>query len=97
MEFEWDDGKRRINLQKHGSDFADVWELFDGWWLEQKDTRYDYGESRWNALGLIGERVYVCTFTRRNGAIRIIAARKGNIREQRTFKKALACHIGDCH
>ena len=55
------------------------------WWLEQEDMRYNYGEARWIALGLIGQRVYVCAFTRRNGSIRIISLRKGNSREQKIY------------
>jgi uncharacterized DUF497 family protein len=29
MKFEWDENKRLINLQRHGIDFADVWQIFD--------------------------------------------------------------------
>ena len=30
MEFEWDERKRLANIDKHGFDFIDVWELFAG-------------------------------------------------------------------
>ena len=85
MEFEWDEAKRQSNIEKHHVDFAQADELFQGQWLEQEDMRYNYGEARWIALGLIGQRVYVCAFTRRNGSIRIISLRKGNSREQKIY------------
>ncbi|MFN0145487.1 MAG: BrnT family toxin [Dehalococcoidia bacterium] len=30
MRFEWDEGKRRANLRKHGLDFRDAAEVFSG-------------------------------------------------------------------
>ena len=30
MSYEWDEQKRQVNLKKHGVDFIDVEELFDG-------------------------------------------------------------------
>jgi len=29
-EFEWDEDKRHVNIDKHGSDFRDAQQLFDG-------------------------------------------------------------------
>ena len=55
MEFEWDEAKRQSNIEKHHVDFAQADELFQGQWLEQEDMRYNYGEARWIALGLIGQ------------------------------------------
>ena len=45
--------KRRANLAKHGLAFAAAEGLFDDYRLERLDTRQDYGEDRWIALGLI--------------------------------------------
>jgi len=47
----WDEAKRAANLAKHGVDFA-VATGFD--WdgaLVVEDTRFDYGERRYQALG----------------------------------------------
>jgi hypothetical protein len=44
MRFAWDEAKRRANIRKHGLDFADVAEMFDGIFLARPDTREDYGE-----------------------------------------------------
>ena len=81
----WDEDKRQTNLAKHGVDLAAV-DYFDcltavSW----ADTRFDYGENREVALGLIGERIYYLAFTRRGPDIRIISLRKANSREQATW------------
>ena len=78
----WDEDKRQTNLAKHGVDFA-LMDHFD--WLTAvswADTRFDYGENREVALGLIGERIYYLAFTRRGPDTRIISLRKANTREQ---------------
>jgi len=49
------------------------------------DVRKNYGELRFNALGLIGERLYHMTFTVRNDVIRVISLRKANNREIRDY------------
>lgn len=48
MEFEWDKEKNAANIQKHGFDFADGVELFDGQlpFLVAVDEGGDYGEDR---------------------------------------------------
>ncbi len=82
---EWNEAKRRQNRDKHGVDFAGI----DGFDWETahviSDERRDYGEARWIALGLIGVRVHVATFTRRGDALRLISLRKANLRETRTW------------
>ena len=80
--WQWDEDKRQTNLAKHGVDFAAV-DYFD--WstaVRWADTRFDYGENREVALGLIGARIYYLAFTRRGHDIRIISLRKANTREQ---------------
>jgi uncharacterized DUF497 family protein len=59
MRYEWNEGKRAANLAKHGVDFCKA-EDFD--WasaIEARDQRFDYGEERWIALGMIGSRLHV--------------------------------------
>ena len=45
MEFEWDDAKRWANFAKHGLDFRDAEEVFQGISLTAEDDRRDYGEN----------------------------------------------------
>ena len=84
MAFEWDEEKRQANLVKHGVDFRQMPELFDGPTVEAVDDR-NYGETRANCLGEIEGRVFVVTITWRGADRRIISARKANAREQRTY------------
>ncbi|WP_020373482.1 BrnT family toxin [Sulfobacillus thermosulfidooxidans] len=81
----WDENKRQQNLQKHGLDFVDAALLFAGDWIEHEDTRYNYGEQRWIALGTIRGRVCLCVYTWRQGQRRIISLRKGNSCEQAAY------------
>jgi uncharacterized DUF497 family protein len=85
MAFEWDEEKRQANLVKHGVDFRQMPELFDGPTVEAVDDRFNYGETRINCLGEIEGRVFVVTITGRGADRRIISARKANAREQRTY------------
>ncbi len=41
MKFEWDEVKRTENLRKHGIDFIDIFELFEGPMLTRLDMRND--------------------------------------------------------
>ncbi len=96
MQFEWDEGKRRENLRKHGIDFIDVPEIFDGPVLTRLDTRQDYSEDRWVGIGYVHGRVLVVCFTERDEdqTIRIISARKALSHEQKAFKAEIANRLG---
>lgn len=63
MNFEWDEQKNEINLDKHGFDFADAYRVFDLPMVVDLDERSDYGEDRWIGTGLLDERVVVVVFT----------------------------------
>lgn len=90
MKFEWDEAKNRANIRKHGFDFADAPEVFQGPLLAQPDTREDYGEERWLAIGLLNDYVVALAFTpRASDVIRIISLRKADRNEREAFEKAL--------
>lgn len=87
MRFEWDEGKRAANLAKHGVDFVAV-ENFDfASALILTDDRKEYGQERRNALGLIGTRLHVLTFTWREKSVRVISLRKANAREVKSYER----------
>ena len=52
QKFEWGEGKRQINAQKHLIDFADAVDIFQGDTVTVEDDRFDYGEQRFITLGL---------------------------------------------
>jgi uncharacterized DUF497 family protein len=85
MAFEWNEEKRQANLVKHGVDFRQMPELFDGPTLEAVDHRQDYGETRINCLGEVEGRIYAVAYTWRGPNRRIISARKANARERKTY------------
>jgi len=76
MAFEWDEAKRLANIQKHGVDFAEAIEMFDGHVLENEDRRRNYGELRIRAFGEMDGRVIQVVYTLRNGRRRLISARR---------------------
>ena len=90
MEFEWDEAKRRSNLEKHGVDFVDAAQVLADAPLMLEDTRYEYGEMRCLALGELHGLLFVVAFTLRDGAFRIISARRANARERRHYETCIA-------
>ncbi len=86
MEFEWNTVKAEQNVAKHGVEFDYATKVFlDPNLIDYRDGRRDYGEDRRIALGKIGERVFLVAYTRREGILRVISARKANPREQRQY------------
>lgn len=85
MKFTWDEAKRSSNIEKHGIDFADVPPMFDGNVFTIEDQRFDYGETRYIAFGLLQFRVIVVAHTDKNGVIRIISARKATKNEEKLY------------
>lgn len=51
----------------------------------EADTREDYGEDRWNALGFLDGNLYNLTFTMRDGFIRAISLRKASRTEKKLY------------
>jgi hypothetical protein len=88
LKLTWDEAKRRATLNERGIDFADARELFAGLHFTAADRRRDYGEDRFISAGLVGGRLCIVVWTRRENARRIISMRKGNAREQKSFKAA---------
>jgi hypothetical protein len=72
----WDEKKRKFNLAKHGIDFRDAAKVFDGPLVTVEDTREDYGEPRYVALGLLEGIVVSMVYTQRGSTIRLISIRK---------------------
>ncbi len=80
MEFEWDDEKERINIQKHGLDFSTAAHVFsDDCRIEKYDHSHSDDEDRYIVIGSINGYLTVVTVSytpRSNGTvIRIISAR----------------------
>ena len=89
MNFEWDENKRRLNLIKHGVDFLEAALLLSEEPIVLEDKRRDYGEPRYLALGEMKGVLFVVAFTIREDAIRLISARRGNLRERKHYEDRL--------
>jgi hypothetical protein len=74
-----------INVKKHGFDFVDAGELFNGYTVTMEDDRFHYNEQRFFTLGTIKGRVAVVVHTERNDKIRIISMRKATKYEQKIY------------
>lgn len=88
MDFEWDMAKSDLCQISRNFDFTYVISIFiDPNLLIERDQRWDYGEERFRALGLLDEKVFVVIYTKRPTAIRIISARRANRREVRRYEE----------
>jgi uncharacterized protein len=45
------------------------------------DDRFDYGETRYRAFGMIEDQAHCMVFAERNGAMRIISLRRAHAKE----------------
>lgn len=96
MQFEWDEAKRQQNIQKHGFDFRDAWQIFNSPMLIALDERYDYGEDRWIGLGTIQTQVVIVVYTELNeNVIRIISIRKAMTHERNRYEQLLRDELGN--
>jgi|SRR4051794_16524103 hypothetical protein len=82
----WEDAKRESNLVKHGYDFADMAEVFDGRLVvTRQDIRFGYAELRYNMLAEFHERVVNVTFTPRAGKVHLISVRPASRDERKVY------------
>ena len=91
MDFEWDPGKARDNLCKHGVDFADaVIALEDENALTIEDS--GHAEPRFKTLGMgpTLNVLFVVHCERSSDCIRIISARKATRREREYYFQGLS-------
>lgn len=93
IKFEWDPKKAEANWKKHKVRFEqsrDVWK--DLFALDLADDREDYGETRFNRIGMVAGRLlvvtYVVGFENGDEIIRIVSARPAEPRERRRYHEA---------
>ena len=89
-EVEWDEDKRLANLAERNVDFRRASLIFRNPVLEAEDTREDYGEKRFRALGHVDDEYYLVAYTWRSRRRRIISAWKVDERGKRRYQAALA-------
>jgi len=88
-EITFDPAKNDANVLERGLPFSLVKDDFD--WdtaLIGEDTRSDYGERRYEALGYVGLRLHVVVYAPATNSVRVISFRKANKREVKKYGKA---------
>lgn len=94
MRYSWDKEKSRRNVELHGIAFEDAVRIFEGPTVERVDDRFDYGEPRVYAIGLVnGLEITVIYTDRRDGERRIISAWRAEPHERRYYWKNIE---GEC-
>lgn len=88
--FTWDRAKSRRNLAVHGVAFEDAIRIFEGTTLERLDDRFEYGEDRIYAIGLVsGIEITVIYTELKEGERRIISAWKAERHERKAYWQSL--------
>jgi len=86
--FEWDEKKAKINIDKHGVSFEEATSVFqDESSLTRKDTTHSIDEERFIDIGLSSKgRILVVAYTERGNNIRIISSRKATPTERKAYE-----------
>lgn len=90
MRFVWDLRKEVANIEKHGIAFGDAVRVFEGRTIDRIDDRFDYGEVRRIAVGVVSGLFISVVYTMRDDACRIISARRSTRHERQAWQR------GDC-
>jgi uncharacterized DUF497 family protein len=84
--FDWDDAKAASNFAKHGVRFEFAIGAFvDVMRVDLDAFRSADAEARRKVIGMIDGRLFTVVYTRRQGMIRIISARRSNAKENRAY------------
>ena len=75
MNFEWNENKNRVNIEKHGVSFMDAQKAFlDPKRIVAKDLKHSEEEQRFICIGEVNDGIATVRFTYREGKIRIFGA-----------------------
>jgi|JI10StandDraft_1071094.scaffolds.fasta_scaffold178955_5 uncharacterized DUF497 family protein len=91
MQFELDPDKDQINQQKHGVPLDMGIDVFAGPFVEEEDSRVDYGETRFAATGpaaSLDDRICVVVYTWRGACRRLISFRKAIEKEIAKYRQS---------
>jgi len=86
MRFTWRPEKNRSNVRRHGIAFQDAIRIFEGPTVERVDDRFDYGETRIYAIGVVnGLEITVIYTDRENEGRHLISAWRSEPHERRYY------------
>lgn len=81
----YDERKRKINLKKHGIDFAECAKPFDFPMITKEDCQEDYGEQRFQSLCRLDSRIIFMVWMNENDCPRVISAREATKYEEKFY------------
>ena len=87
MRIAFDPGKNERNIRERNLPFELAAEFEFETAHIQADSRQEYGETRYVALGSLHGRLHVLCFTETPDGIRVISFRKANDREAKYYAK----------
>ena len=86
----FDPAKNERNVRERGLSFERAADFDFETAIRVEDTRRNYGERRFVAVGYLEARLHVLCFTETDTGIRVISFRKANGREARRYGQAKA-------
>ena len=89
MRYTWDDEKNRRNVAQHGIAFKDAVRIFDGPTVERVDDRFEYGEIRVYAIGVVNGLEITVIYADRDNDERRIISMEAEPHERRTYWQQL--------
>ena len=90
VRFEWDRGKDRANIAKHGIGFDEARRVFGDPHVIVREDRVVEGEERLHAIGYVGRILLVVHTVREEGLgaiVRIVSARKATPTERKLYEE----------
>ncbi len=84
--YEWDEAKNQANITAGRPGFGAV-EEFE-WETAMIFPSPRHGETRWGAIGFIGDRLHYVVYARRGDRRRIISLRRASKKEAMYYAKA---------
>ena len=87
--FDWDEGNKQKNCERHGVDYTECEEVFfNKPLLISEDTKHSFQEKRYYVLGRSDRgRALFLVFTIRNNKIRVISARDQSKKERQIYEQ----------
>ena len=95
MQFQWDEAKNEINIDKHDLAFEDAHLIWNDIRFTRTDDRFDYGETRFVTLGTIEGVVVVCVWSQpQPNVVRVISLRKASSNERTIYQNLFQNELG---
>ena len=86
MEFEFDETKSQLNLNKHGMDFLAAQQLWDDLDRLEVPARSNI-EPRFSVTGKIDQKMWSAVITYREGKVRLISVRRARKEEVTAYDR----------